>query len=582
MQKNVIDIIFFTPEMFFGNNYTSASSNSHPFCQQVKQFQDNYQPSSARDTTWDYIPLLVIDEVHEISESGFEYRPAFRKMWAELSNHFWVNNAAKLALSATINQRVANEIISVLPNMFDHTVVDTVYRSNIHIRVVLGCSNRNVRLKWVHDHIRACPVNENFLIFVHSRAECDVYANCLHGIEGNVRVHHSGLEKSTRVGIEEDFKKGKFRILVATKGIGTGYDKADIHSVIHTYTPPTPVQYYQEIGRSGRNRSITANAYLLPSTPWRTDSWVNALTHIVRLLEGMSTKSTSLEHVRGVLESKNIKKQDIDKAIEVALVEEIAVTNENNLNLRLDWKPRFNLLERHKIAMKEEIIAMKSINANNSCPWRSLQLCFSLGQNADWNEWSCGRCSYCDKSVGFTEADPFEMSTRYWKQTTPKLEVDVYSFFAPNETMDLDHIRNVCDEVLEGVAVVPANWILVPVPSTNSDVLKNANSLGTELAMDIVNCFSLDSNKKERKMVNANTNATQAQVLEKYILNENILIQQYGGIGNILLYDDCIRNGATIDYLVSLLRQQKYDGTIVAVTNTFFGSPEEHSLRNTI
>lgn len=56
---------------------------------------------------------------------------------------------------------------------------------------------------------------------------------------------------------QDDFKKGKFDILVATKGFGMGIDKGSIRFVVHTSLASSTESWYQEAGRAGRDDERT-------------------------------------------------------------------------------------------------------------------------------------------------------------------------------------------------------------------------------------------------------------------------------------------------------------------------------------
>ena len=81
---------------------------------------------------------------------------------------------------------------------------------------------------------------------------------------GHTVASYTGkTENADRQQAEEDLLANRVKALVATSALGMGFDKPDLGFVVHLGAPPSPIAYYQQVGRAGR-AVAHADVLLLP------------------------------------------------------------------------------------------------------------------------------------------------------------------------------------------------------------------------------------------------------------------------------------------------------------------------------
>ena len=73
------------------------------------------------------------------------------------------------------------------------------------------------------------------------------------GLKASISKYHGKMSHTDREDSHRGFLTGEHDIIVATVAFGMGIDKADIRSVWHFGPPKTFEEYYQQVGRAGRD-----------------------------------------------------------------------------------------------------------------------------------------------------------------------------------------------------------------------------------------------------------------------------------------------------------------------------------------
>ncbi|WP_179480811.1 DEAD/DEAH box helicase [Allobranchiibius huperziae] len=195
--------------------------------------------------------LVVIDEAHSVSDWGHDFRPDYRRVSDVLQKVH--PDLPVLATTATANSRVVEDLARQFGT--DTTVLrGPLARSSLEL-AVLPTMGPLERYAWVVDHLPTLPGSG--IIYALTVADAERLTQALrtryaHDPALRVAAYTGGLEAGERERLEDALRAGEVKALVATSALGMGYDKPDLGFVVHVGAPPSPVSYYQQVGRAGR------------------------------------------------------------------------------------------------------------------------------------------------------------------------------------------------------------------------------------------------------------------------------------------------------------------------------------------
>lgn len=202
------------------------------------------------------ISCITIDEAHCVSQWGHDFRPDYLEIKA--IRHLFPK-AVMMALTATATEHVRQDICQNLGMNKPKIFISSFNRENIFLEVL---PKRNA-LQLVIDCIRKHS-GESGIIYCNSRKQVDELAETLDKKGYSVLPYHAGLNDETRAKNQELFIKDEVQIIVATIAFGMGINKPNVRYVINYDLPKSIEEYYQEIGRAGRD-GLPSSALLLYS-----------------------------------------------------------------------------------------------------------------------------------------------------------------------------------------------------------------------------------------------------------------------------------------------------------------------------
>nr|WP_026449183.1 RecQ family ATP-dependent DNA helicase [Actinopolyspora mortivallis] len=224
------------------------------------EFRDNVLTELTHTTG-----LLVVDEAHCISDWGHDFRPDYRRLRSLLAE--LPEGVPVLATTATANDRVVHDVSEQLGVTGDDGATEAplvlrgeLERQSLHLGV-LDLPDTPRRLAWLAENLPTLPGSG--IIYTLTVSTAEEVAEFLTQQGFTVAAYSGRTGAAERGSAEQALLNNEVKALVATSALGMGFDKPDLGFVVHLGAPPSPISYYQQIGRAGRGVR-RAEVLLLP------------------------------------------------------------------------------------------------------------------------------------------------------------------------------------------------------------------------------------------------------------------------------------------------------------------------------
>ncbi|MFC0007206.1 RecQ family ATP-dependent DNA helicase [Micromonospora siamensis] len=373
-------------------------------------FRDSVLPKLAATTG-----LLVVDEAHCVSDWGHDFRPDYRRLRTFLAN--LPERTPVLATTATANARVTQDVAEQLGDAL--VLRGTLDRESLRLGV-LDLPSPAHRLAWLADHLDGLPGSG--IIYTLTVAAATETAEFLRARGWSVASYTGQAEDADRRAAEQDLLDNKIKALVATSALGMGFDKPDLGFVVHLGAPPSPIAYYQQVGRAGRAVDH-AEVLLLPGVEdaaiWRyfaslafpPEEQVRAVLAALPTDRPMSTQALEpIVDLRRARLELMLKVLDVDGAVRRVRGGWLA-TGE-------PWVYDEARLRRVAQARTAEQQAMREYASTPGCRLRYLRECLDDAGAGD-----CGRCDNCAGALFTAEVSDAALTAAQTFLGRPGVEV---------------------------------------------------------------------------------------------------------------------------------------------------------------
>lgn len=333
------------------------------------------------------IGLLVVDEVHCISDWGHDFRPDYRRVMHILSE--LSPNTAVLGTTATANTRVIEDVKTILGENVEVSR-GSLMRESLRLFTYPDPQSTSYRLVLLSHLLKS--IQGTGIIYCTTKKDCEIVARWLQHEQFVVEAYHSQVEN--REELEDKLLNNEVKALASSVALGMGFDKPDLSFVIHFQLPGSIISYYQQIGRAGRGID-NAHIILMRGTEDRDiqEYFINNSFPPIDVMLNVARQfyKGRIFSKRDIQTEFNLRQSSATKVIQQLEIEGFIVKSSEGYGTTQKPMPDFERWEQVTAKRYQELEQMEAFASSQNCLMRFLAEALEDPTHPE----NCGRCKNC-------------------------------------------------------------------------------------------------------------------------------------------------------------------------------------------
>ncbi len=254
------------------------------------------------------VKAVVVDELHELysNKRGAQLSVALERL-AELSQNY-----QRVGISATMGN--AEEAARFLCGERECKIIDAKTEKEIRVSIEIPqiptAAYSEFREKFSLDAETLARIERISALIKESNSTL-IFANTRQVVEslgskllyfnkswpfGSIGVHHSSLDRDERIKVENEFKEGKVKSIIATSSLELGIDIGAVNLVVQYGSPRRVTRLIQRVGRGGHREKMVSYGKII----------------VANYLEALESLSVTKLMARGSVEKAAIEENALD------------------------------------------------------------------------------------------------------------------------------------------------------------------------------------------------------------------------------------------------------------------------------